>query len=346
MCALMLVSREKGRFKEIDGTKTSLGQFQTRAPTWLASQVLEFIKNRAPAVLYDPFAGHGELLRAAQRQLPAKIRGLDIDPTTKWPTNDSLRHISPLDRALIVTNPPYLAKHSAKRKGVHAAVAGHFDKRNDLYQLALDRCQEACPHVVAIVPETIINSDYPKTHFVSITILEENLFNDTDCPVCVVCIDRSRKADKNGPLIYVGDKRIGRLADLERARLHPRNDIRIDFNIKSGRIALRAVDLPNPAKPIAFMRREDSDYPVERIKVSSRLVTFLEIPSLLDAQIGHVIGEANRLLAEFRQKTADIALSPFKGNTKLGRRRRRLDYYTARAILEQAIAIAGETTQG
>ena len=49
-----------------------------------------------------------------------------------------------------------------------------------------------------------------------------------------------------------------------------------------------------------------------------------------------LIKEANNILKELRKNTQDIILSPFKGNMKDGRRRRRLDFKTARAILENA----------
>jgi len=336
MCALMLVSREKNLFKEVDDERVTRGRFQTRGRSWLAPQVVEFIRSRAPRVLYDPFAGEGSLLESARSLVGAPSAGLDIDPAAGWPVNDSLRSIPALEGSVIVTNPPFLAGHSARRKGVHGAVASHFAHRSDLYQVALDRCREASAFVVAIVPETIINSGYPRDNIASITVLEENPFRDTDCPVCVVCID-TMLATPEGPAVYVGAKFLGRLPDLEKRRLHPGNSPRIEFNVKSGRIALRAVDLPNPARPVRFMRRRELDYPADRIKVSSRLVTFLEIPSVPEGDLDRVIGEANRILAEFRADTADVLLSPFKGNTSEGRRRRRLDYYTARAILERAI---------
>jgi hypothetical protein len=197
MCALMLVSRERNRFKEVDGVKVSRGQFQTRGRSWLAPQVVEFIRSRKPSLLYDPFAGHGSLLESALKIVDVEAAGLDIDPSTRWPVNDSLLSIPPRPGAVIVTNPPYLASHSARRKGVREAVAGHFERRPDLYQLALDRCREACPYVVAIVPETLINSAYPRDNIVSVTVLEENPFRDTDCPVCVVCIDTT--VEPHGP---------------------------------------------------------------------------------------------------------------------------------------------------
>ncbi len=336
MRTMMLVSKEKQLFKEIDATKVSLGQFQTREALWLTPQVEAFIKAKHPSVIYDPFAGHGSLLATARERFGLDTRGLDIDPTLGWPCNDSLSSIPPIPNAVIVTNPPYLAKHSAKRKRVHDSVAQHFTQRSDLYQLALDRCKEACPFIVAIVPETIINSSYPKYHFESITILEGNPFDDTDCPVCVVCIDSSVCAFDRSPQVFLGSMSIGRVCDLEAKRLRPHHSVEIDLNVPSGRIALRAVDLPNPLKPIKFMHRAQLDYPADRIKVSSRLVTFIEIPTLTAERIDDVIIKANGLLEQYRAETADALLSPFKGNTKHGRRRRRLDYATARAILEQA----------
>jgi len=332
----MLISKEKNRFATVDEVKVSLGQFQTTGASWLTQHVRAFICSHSPSLLYDPFAGEGSLLRFAGQQLDLEVKGLDIDESMGWPINDSLRYIPPCPGAVIVTNPPYLAKHSAKRKRVHDAVAEHYAHRDDLYQLALDRCIAACPAVVAIVPETIINSVYPKSYITSITILENNPFTDTDCPVCVVCMDKSYIGSTSGPCVFLGEKELGFLSDIERKRLHPNKDITIDFNVRTGRIALRAVDLPSSDKPIKFMRREECDYPVDMIKVSSRLVTFIEIPSVNDDRIDQVISKANNILGKYRADTGDVLLSPFKGNTKEGKRRRRLDYYTARAVLERA----------
>ena len=48
------------------------------------------------------------------------------------------------------------------------------------------------------------------------------------------------------------------------------------------------------------------------------------------------INECNRLINDIRVKSSDVLLTPFKGNTKSGRRRRRLDFRLARAIMEIA----------
>jgi len=253
-----------------------------------------------------------------------------------------LKSIPRLSGGMIVTNPPYLANYSAKRKGVLAQVEAYYrlSGRDDLYQVALDRCLAACEQVVAIVPETLLNSGYDLHHAVSVTVLHENPFSDTETPVCVACFDRKFHGDTE---IFSDDTKAMKLSQLNSYRLSPARTDAIRFNVPEGRIGLRAVDMPSPDKPIAFMLRGDLDYDVAGIKVSSRLLTFVEIPKMRNEEVGGVCREANRILAQYRENTLGLSLSPFKGNTKSGSRRRRLDYSTARAILEQALLAIGGT---
>jgi len=72
---------------------------------------------------------------------------------------------------------------------------------------------------------------------------------------------------------------------------------------------------------------------------SSRLITVIEI-NADDQVIDKMIKYSNQLLFDFRKKTHDVLLSPFKGNKKNGERRRRLDYMTARAFVEDAYEFA------
>ena len=81
------------------------------------------------------------------------------------------------------------------------------------------------------------------------------------------------------------------------------------------------------------------DYDLTNIKESSRLITLIEVCAD-DETIDKLIDHGNDILLDFRNKTSDILLSPFKGNKKNGERRRRLDYATARAILEDAYYFA------
>ena len=77
--------------------------------------------------------------------------------------------------------------------------AKYFKKTDydDVYLIALDRMIEAQENVVAIIPETFINSSYrQKSKLNSISVLEENPFQDTDTPVVVVCFVVNEKSFK------------------------------------------------------------------------------------------------------------------------------------------------------
>ena len=96
--------------------KVALGQFFTVDHLWLKPQIKKFILDSRKTVAYDPFAGNGDMLCAVQKNLDFKqIKALDIDASLPWEINDSLKNIPRIDDAIIVTNPPYLAKQSALR---------------------------------------------------------------------------------------------------------------------------------------------------------------------------------------------------------------------------------------
>lgn len=316
--------------------KERLGQFYTRNDFWLKKHILDFILSSNADTAFDPFAGDGDLLRVAKKIGFKHTKGLDINKELPWEKNDSLVHIPRIEKSILITNPPYLTNYSAKRKGIiDKDVQRYFDScaYDDLYQLAIEKCL-VNDFGIMIVPETFINSNFPKNRLVSITIIEDSLFSDTENPVCVICFDNQIKP-YNDISVYKNDAFLGKLEFFENQRMHPRNDIRIRFNAPTGQIALRAIDTTNPQKPISFMRPEEIGYDLSNIKHSSRLITVIELDIENDA-IEKIIKTSNKTLILFRERTHDVLLSPFKGNKKDGERRRRLDYKTARAILESA----------
>ncbi len=319
--------------------KQSLGQFFTRNDFWLKNHVLDFIKSTSAKIAYDPFAGNGDLLKVAKRIGFKKTLGLDIDEALNWKYNDSLLDIPRINDSIIITNPPYLTNYSAKRKGLYENVRKYFDfcKYDDIYQLAIEKCF-ANDFGVMIVPETFINSGFSKNRLRSITIIEDDLFGDTENPVCVICFDNRIKTYEQID-IYKNNELFGSLGYFEKMRRTPRKDVNIKFNSPEGQIALRAVDTTDPKRPISFMRREEIDYDLTSIKESSRLITVIEL-NIDNTVLDGVIERSNNLLCDFRKKTNDVLLSPFKGNKKNGERRRRLDYLTARSILEDAYEFA------
>lgn len=289
------------------------------------------------------------MLTALQTRMAwPKYIGIDIHPHGDVLYNDSLRSIPPIPRALIVTNPPYLAKHSAARKRVISEVASYFHAEpdlNDLYLIALKKCLQHSDNVIAIVPETFINAQAFRSRLRQITVLETNPFEDTDCPVVVACFGGEYGLPTH---VFRDRTEIGYLSDIEKHRMRPHKAVPIHFNVPDGLIGLQAVDSVDPDKSISFMHRSCLGYDTSGIKISSRLVTYVHIPGLREVDVDPVCRDANQILASLRSLTNDLVLSPFKGNRRDGRRRRRLDYATARAILEQAIdgRLVGESIAG
>ncbi len=327
----------------MDTRKISLGQFFTIENNWAQPQVVEFIEEcielHKLKKCLDPFAGKGDLLNFAINNFNIEeIIGLDIDRSLNWTYNDSLESIRKYSKTIIITNPPYLANYSAKRKGeeVYRSVSKYFQNTacDDLYQVALQKMLEKYSYIVAIIPETFINSNFSKDRVKQITVLENVPFIDTDCPVCVVCFTKNYVKDSEKK-IYIDDRYIGTWDYINTCRKIPTNCIKIRFNDSDGTIALRAVDNINVDSKIKFMPAVDLDYDLENIKSSSRLITVVDIPDEID-DVERFAEICNNILTKYREIMNDILLSPFKGNKKDGSRRRRLDYKTARAIIEEA----------
>ena len=332
----MLVSAERGRITKIDADKVSRGEFFTTDSAWLNKPVRKFLEQAFAhsSQALDPFAGDGHMLALVAEEFGVSIAGFDI-ASKHWPKNDSLKKIANPNRSVIITNPPYLANHSAKRKGVDSLVAKYFASGFDnLYKLALDRCLAAADYVVAIVPETFLLSSFDKSRLQLVAVIESDLFSDTEAPAVVACFGATAKNCQ----VFANDKKIGQLDQLLSLRKFANHaKVEIRFNVAAGRIGLRAVDGSDGETPIAFMPAEKFKYAAGKVSHSSRLMTYVEMPGLSDAQVAKVIRAANKKLATIRDESKDLVLAPFKGNDKNGKRRRRLDYALAREILNFAV---------
>ena len=320
--------------------KKVLGQFFTQENFWLCPQVRDFILKSGARVAYDPFAGDGNMLEDAQKAVPSltEIKGLDIDASLGWEQNDSLIKIPHVEGGIILTNPPYISNYSARRKKINEHLEKYFKLTDydDLYLLALDRMLEAQEYVVAIVPETFINSSYrQKGRLSSITILESNPFSDTETPVVVLCFDGVNKHLEEVK-VYKDADYVCTLKDVEDSRIKPSGGLKIKFNDRTGWLAVRCVDTTNPSDMIRFSYKEEIDYDWENsIKHSSRLLTLVDV-DIPEERRTEFINKCNEILESLRKHSHDIILSPFKGNMKNGIRRRRLDFLTCRAIIECA----------
>ena len=338
--------------------KRDLGQFFTRDSVWLRPHVQQHIQALRGdyGACVDPFAGDGHLLNLAQ-EFGFETHGHDIDEhiclSKGWgKPNDSIRNVVHHEKAFVLTNPPYLAKNSAKR--MKSPMVEYFQPDNvplpstsrlnvldDLFKLAIEQTLAQYDDSIWIVPESGIQDleqlPHWKQRLHSVTILEDNPFNDTEHPVCVMIFSASNPLNE----VWKNDTFLGFYNDLRRFHQQavngPAHVTPMKFNVAEGNLGYRAVDgtKGDGSMRIKFCRGDELGYARTNIKVSSRHLTYIET-ELEGALLDKAIVEANHLIDVYRKTTHDVFLTAFMGNTKTGKRRRRLDYKLARRIFNQA----------
>lgn len=319
--------------------KQNLGQFNTKNDVWLRPHIVKFIKDSGCHTVVDPFVGAGDIFHGLWQCFDSYI-GYDIDPKLNWSINDSLVDIPEHQGAIVVTNPPYLAKNSAARNNLESYKYFSDNYYEDLYQLAIHRVLARYNKSVFIIPETYFQTGIFMSYLDNYTIIEENPFIDTDCPICVACFRTTNDfmaIAGNNYKIYKNDDYLFNRFDLEDILFDFNSSGRCDltFNDPNGNLGLRGVDGVDTYDRIRFCHPKDLKYDLDNIKESSRAITTIDVANVrIDDEF---INKANFLLWRLRDHTHDVVLSPFKNNNKLGRRRRRLDFKWARKIIEKTI---------
>lgn len=273
----------------------------------------------------EPFAGNGQIPRLmAEAGIAADWELFDIDTSISGVRHQDCLVNFPRGFDVVITNPPYLSYHFAKRKGLNPDKS-YFQGYASLYQSAIARALEHCSYVAMIIPESFITSGLFRERLEAVVSLPYRMFDDTDMPTCLALW---------GPVasptfaVWRGDDFLGTYAELSSGLPMTPCASRITFNVPSARLGLRAID--NTREPsIAFCAAEE--IPVEKIKHSARLVSRIHVDSeLATAQL---MTHANSILTQWRERTQDVLLTAFKGHRADGAFRRRLDFDNARRIL-------------
>ncbi|MGL5255124.1 MAG: Eco57I restriction-modification methylase domain-containing protein [Brevinema sp.] len=273
--------------------------------------------------ILEPFAGANHLIEMLQQlDLCRNFSSFDISPQSPDVIQKDTLLDFPQGYHVVITNPPYLAKNSAMRRKI--PYTGH--PYDDLYKYALAQCLSHTPYVGAIIPASFLNARLFRDRLHTyIALPYEDMFLDTKHPVCLALFS----PQPTQTLIYEKDLFLGILSELEAfipqpIPKKPTQKKKIIFNHPQGNIALIAID--GTIEPsISFIEGLAVDS--EKIKDSSRNITKILITDNID------IPYLNHIFEEFRRKTNDIFLTPFKGIRQDGRFRRRLDYRLARKLL-------------
>ncbi len=284
--------------------------------------------------ILEPFAGSNNLIKMLQNMgLCNNFISYDIEPKDENVLfKDTLKDF-PSNHDICITNPPYLAQNSAKRRGLFYPKT----KYDDLYKFALDKCLENCKNVGAIIPASFLNSQLFRDRLSHYILLNGKMFNDTEHPVCLALFKgQSKDVD-----LYQDREFIGKLSEFEKKLPKAENKVEMKFNDKAGKIGLIAIDNTIEAS-IRFCNGNEIN--PEKVGSSSRSITRISIArrsaSLIDCDIEKLIKNLNEMLNGFRKETYDIFLTPFKGLRKDNKYRRRLDYALARDVINQVYFLA------
>ena len=277
------------------------------------------------ATLIEPFAGRGDLIAMLRElRLCGDFRAYDIAPAAeRVERRDTLKNFP--QGGVVVTNPPWLARNSATRRGLTFPETRH----DDLYKHCLELCLKNADHVAAIIPASFLAANIFRERLTAVDMANAPVFRDTENPVCLALFAPGETADA---VIYNGGKRVGNLSGLERHLPRPALDFPARFNDPKGQLGLIAFD--NTREPsIRFCR--GAELSRHTIGFTSRMIT--RISGGFGREVGELSDELNATLEDFRRKTRDVFLTPFKGLRKDGVYRRRLSFSLARDFISAAL---------
>ena len=320
--------RASGRYYT-RGNPFQLEPFQTWAKT----------SNLKHQTVLEPFAGAKDIPRLidATHLQCRDWAFFDIEPGAKEVVQRDTLADFPKGFNACITNPPWLARNSATRRGLPFPKSTRYD---DLYKYALEQCLTHCGWVAAIIPEAFIRSGLflkRLCDFISLVPQRQDktnyppdkrdkggsvMFEDTEHPVGLALFAPDTTSDVR---IWRNNQFLGIMRELRKHLPQPSSNRGIVFNDPQGNLGLIAIDNTVSAS-IRFCPPEElKDYP---IRVHCRSITKIGVPWRVD------IDMLNIRLATIRERTHDVFLTAFKGIRRDGHYRRRLDWALARAIVD------------
>ena len=303
--------------------KITLGQFYTAGNPFILEPFLNWVSkiDIKKHCILEPFAGSNNLITTLRDMNLCKyFNSYDIVPDNKEVEyRDSINNF-PQNYKVCITNPPWLAKNSAKRKNIPFIT----NKYDDLYKICLELCLENCDYIAILVPATFLQSKLFRSRLHTYILLHSPLFTDTETPVCLCLFNKEETKDT---LVYYDNEYIGELNVLIKEIPEPKTKKDIIFNDPRGELGFISFD-NTKAPSIRFCNGKDINH--HEIKQSSRFITkiggdFNEVDVLVE--------KLNKAINNFRFNTKDLFLTTFKGLRNDGSYRRRMEYKLARCFI-------------
>ena len=308
----------------IQKDKRAKGQYYTTSSNPFNSNVFRRWADQAGLSrkkILEPFAGANHIIKSLRFfELCNDFISYDISPAHHDVMKRDTIKSFPKGFSVCVTNPPWLAKNSATRRGLPFPTT----KYDDMYKFCLELCLINCEYVAALVPASYLQNELFRDRLQTYILLHGHIFNETENPVCLALFSKEKSKSID---IFYDDKFIGKLDELKKSIPNEKTNRDVKFNDPNGILGFISFD--NTYEPsIRFCNIEEIlSY---EIKVSSRFIT--RISGDFD-NIENMISRMNKKIKNFRDKTHDIFLTPFKGMRDDGYYRRRMFYSLARRFI-------------
>ena len=306
--------------------KRAQGRFYTLGNPFALKPFRQWAKRSriSEACVLEPFAGANHIIHTlTDLGLCKDFDSYDIKPNHKDVKKKNTITRFPKGYDVCITNPPWLARNSATRRGLPYPNTEY----DDLYKHCLELCLGNCKYVAALIPASYLQSGLFRERLTHYILLHKMIFSDTENPVCLALFNDK---ESNNVSIYYDNEHIGMLNSLKRRLPALKEDRRVRFNDPNGRLGFISFD--NTRGPsIKFCSTDDiKDYP---IKHSSRFITRISGDF---GNLSVLIKKLNRKIELFRHETKDIFLTPFKGIRDDRSYRRRMDFNLARRFINSA----------
>lgn len=273
----------------------------------------------ANETVLEPFAGANSIIEMLREiGLAKKFESFDLYPNSRDVKKRDTIKKYPKGYSLCITNPPWLYKSSAKRRG----LAFPETKYDDLYKLCLSLSLKHNQYVGALIPASFVQSGLFHDRLERVMFLNKPLFCDTDNPVCLTLFGPSTTNDIR---VYDDSDYIGLYSELKK-KLPPKSNKKVAFNSPDGSLGFIAID-NNTEASIRFCNGADLEK--YNIRYSSRSITRISGEDSSKSSIKRL----NELVNTVRKETHDIFLTPFKGLRKDHKYRRRMEYKLAKDII-------------
>lgn len=292
-------------------SKQKLGQYYTTRNVFqgLAFEEWKQLLPKEETKILEPFAGAGNIVNFFP---DFEFDSFDIEPGANFVSQRDTIKDFPKGYNICITNPPYLAKNSVKRKKQEV-----FFEYEDLYLDCLSIMLENCSYIAAIIPSTFYGTNLFRERLLAWDKLDFKCFEDTDNPVGVGYFIPEKVESEN---IYVNGSYVKKQ---EQKTLN--KDIK--FNVENGNYVFSAIDkIAHHNIKVEPLKEETFDRD-KFLKGTSRNYSLFHSSKEIDCE------KVNKEIEQWRVETEDFYLTSFKSLMKCGKYRKRMSFETLRMFL-------------